>query len=91
MFAMENESLQGAINVTAPNPVTNAEFAHALGRALHRPAVLPVPAFALRLAFGAMAEEALLASQRAMPSRLVCAGFQFRYAEIDGALRAALE
>lgn len=90
VFAMEDESLRGAMNVTAPNPVTNAEFTHALGRALHRPAVLSAPAFALRLAFGEMAEETLLASQRAMPSRLVCAGFQFRHELVDEALGEAL-
>ena len=68
LFAMETGSLAGAVNVIAPNPVTNAEFTRALGRELHRPAVLPVPAFALRLAFGEMADEALLASARVVPA-----------------------
>lgn len=90
VFALENDGLQGAMNVTAPNPVTNAEFTRALGRALHRPAALAAPAFALRLAFGAMADATLLASQRAMPSRLVCAGFRFQHELVDEALRAAL-
>ncbi len=90
MFALEDETVHGAVNVTAPNPVTNAAFTRALGRALHRPAALPAPAFALRLAFGEMADETLLASQRAMPSRLLCAGFEFTHATVDEALSAAL-
>ena len=65
--AFATASLEGAVNFTTANPVRNAEFARALGRALHRPAVLPVPAFALRLAFGEMADATLLASQRVIP------------------------
>ena len=91
LFAVKTQALAGAMNVTAPQPVTNAAFARALGRAVHRPAVLTAPAFALRLAFGQMADEALLASQRVVPSRLLGAGFQFRHAMIDAALKAALE
>jgi uncharacterized protein (TIGR01777 family) len=89
VFAMRTEGLSGAVNVVAPNPVTNAEFTRALGRALHRPAVMPVPALALRLMFGEMADEALLGSTRAVPRKLVGAGFGFEEAGVDGALGAA--
>jgi uncharacterized protein (TIGR01777 family) len=76
---LEDESLRGPVNLTAPNPVTNAQFAKALGAALHRPAVLPVPGPALKLLFGAgMAEEMLLAGQRVLPAKLEAAGFPFR-------------
>jgi uncharacterized protein len=90
LFAVATPALTGAINVTAPNPVTNAAFTRALARQLQRPAVLSAPAFALRLVFGQMADEALLASQRAMPSRLICAGFQFTHSTVDEALAAIL-
>jgi uncharacterized protein (TIGR01777 family) len=81
----------GAFNLAAPEPVTNRTFAHALGRALGRPAVLPAPAFALRLALGEMADAMLLASQRVVPQRALHLGFTFRYTEIGAALRACLE
>ena len=67
---LENRAISGAVNVVAPQPVRNADFAQALGRAMHRPAILPTPAFALEFALGEMAEALLLASQRVMPSRL---------------------
>ena len=75
LFAAENPLLSGAVNMVAPQPVTNAEFTRALGRAVHRPALIPAPAFALRIAFGQMADEALLASTRVLPKRLSAAGF----------------
>jgi hypothetical protein len=78
------------MNVTAPEPVTNAGLTRALAGQLHRPAILPVPAFALRLAFGQMANETLLASQRAIPAALMSAGFQFAHPTLDEALAAAL-
>lgn len=87
---LANDACRGPVNFAAPNPVVNREFAAALGRALGRPAVLAAPAFALRLAFGQMADEALLASTRAVPRRLVETGFRFRYPVIDQALQAAL-
>jgi hypothetical protein len=90
LFAMETETLSGPVNLTAPEPVTNAEFTRALGRALHRPAVMAVPALALRLMFGEMADEALLASTRALPGKLIAAGFRFEQPTVDGALRAAV-
>ena len=83
------ESLDGPVNVSTPMPVTNAEFARTLGRVLSRPAVLPVPAFGLRLALGEMAS-LVLASVRLDPSKLVRSGFEFRYPELEGALRAEL-
>lgn len=83
-------SLRGSINAVAPNPVTNREFTACLGRCLHRPAVLPAPAFALKWVFGRMAEEALLASVRAVPSRLLASGYPFRYPDLEGALRHLL-
>ena len=89
-FLMKSPGIVGAVNLTAPNPVTNAEFTRALGRQLHRPALLPVPAFALRLAMGQMADEALLPSARVMPKRLMEAGFQFAQPTIEEALAAAL-
>jgi uncharacterized protein (TIGR01777 family) len=89
-FARETASLSGAVNVVAPGPVTNFEFTRALGRALHRPTLLPVPAFGLRLAFGEMAQATVLASQRVMPARLSAAGFDFEYPEIQAALHFVL-
>jgi uncharacterized protein len=90
LFAMDTPALHGPVNLTAPQPVTNAEFTRALGKALQRPAILPAPAFALRLALGEMADEALLASARAVPAKLVEAGFQFVHPALDTALGAAL-
>ena len=76
--------------MASPNPVTNREFTAALGHALGRPAFLPAPAFALRLAFGRMADETLLASTRALPARLEASGFAFRQPELGPALRRML-
>ena len=77
----------GPINAVAPQPVTNADFTAALGRVLGRPTMFPVPAFALRLRFGQMADEALLSSARVEPKALLDTGFEFRQGEIEGALR----
>ena len=82
------EDIAGPVNVVAPHPVTNREFTHALGRVLRRPTVVPVPAAVLRAVFGELADDALLASTRAQPSRLLERGYSFRLPEIDGALRA---
>ncbi len=76
------------MNGTAPNPVTNREFAGALGRALHRPAFLPAPSFALKLMLGEMADALLLSGQRAIPAKAQRLGFTFRYATLDDGLRA---
>lgn len=79
----------GAFNVTAPVPVTNADFSRTLGKVLHRPAVVPVPAFGLRLLIGELADS-LLTGQRAVPARAEEAGFQFRFRELEPALRDLL-
>jgi uncharacterized protein (TIGR01777 family) len=89
-FVLEIRSISGPVNVVAPNPVTNLEFTRSLAGALRRPAVLPVPAFALRLAFGEMAEATILQSERVVPARLSTAGFDFEYPKLDAALRAIL-
>jgi hypothetical protein len=86
-WLLENPEARGAYNVGAPNPVTNAEFTRALGRALGRPTVLPMPEAALRLLFGEMSE-LLLVSDRMLPKRLLDAGFEFRYPDIERALAA---
>jgi hypothetical protein len=88
--ALVTESFRGPANLVAPNPVTNAEFAATLGRVLSRPAMVPVPAFALELLYGEMARATLLASQRAMPVALSAAGFKFEAPKLEGALRAIL-
>jgi hypothetical protein len=90
LFALKNPSVSGAVNVVAPEPVTNAVFTRELGRAVHRPALLPAPAFALRLVFGAMADEALLASTRTVPKRLLQAEFAFTHPTLPQAFAAAL-
>jgi uncharacterized protein len=77
------------VNATAPTPATNREFAHALGRALHRPAVLPVPAAALRLRYGEMAQ-IVTSGARALPAKALVLGYEFRHPHLDGALAAAL-
>jgi len=87
---IRDESIRGPVNTVAPRAATNAEFTRALGAALHRPAIIPAPAFALRLAFGEMADEALLASSRVVPEKLNNAGFQFADPEIGPALRRLL-
>ena len=89
-WAIETASASGPINATAPNPVTNADFSRALGRAVHRPAFMPAPAFALRLLLGEMADALLLSGQRATPAKAERLGFTFRYTQIDDALRAIL-
>jgi uncharacterized protein len=89
-WALSHEGARGPLNATAPNPVTNAEFSKALGRALHRPSLLPAPAFALRLMLGEMADALLLGGQRALPVRATDLGFSFRYAVIDEALENVL-
>lgn len=90
-FALERDDLSGRFNLTSPNPVTNVQLTKALGRALRRPTVFPLPAFAAKTIFGEMASELLLAGQRALPARLLGAGFSFHYSELDAALARALE
>lgn len=85
-FAIDEPQLHGAFNAVAPEPVTNAEFTHKLGRALRRPTPTFVPAAALRLALGEMSDGTVLASQRVLPARLLNAGFTFEHPTIDVAL-----
>jgi uncharacterized protein (TIGR01777 family) len=87
LFALEQPELRGPLNVTAPEPVTNADFARALGAALGRPAVVPVPAFALKVAVGEMSE-AVLGSQRVLPKRAQETGYRFQHPELQEALRS---
>ena len=84
------ERVSGPVNAVAPNPVTNAEFTRILGRVLGRPTMFPLPALMVRRAFGEMGRELLLASSRVEPAQLRARGFQFRYPELEGALRSAL-
>jgi uncharacterized protein len=89
LAALDDPNWSGPINATAPEPVTNREFSHALGRVLHRPAFLPVPGLALRALYGEMAS-VVTTGQRALPSRALERGFEFRQPVVDGALKAAL-
>ncbi len=90
LWALDNEKVSGTINSTAPNPVTNREFAQAIGRALGRPASVPVPGFVLDLKFGAEFGKVLRGGQRVIPRRALDLGYEFRYPEIDGALKNLL-
>lgn len=85
-WAIDTQEMSGPLNATAPTPVRNAEFSRALGRAIGRPSWLPAPAFALRVAFGEMADEALLAGQRVLPARALELGFHFAHPTIEEAL-----
>lgn len=88
LWMIEQAQLQGPVNLTAPQPVRNSEFTRTLGRVLRRPAVIPVPAFALRLALGELADTALLSGQKVLPTVALTNGFRFRYGELDEALQA---
>jgi uncharacterized protein (TIGR01777 family) len=85
-----NSAYTGPVNVVSPQAVTNYEFTKTLGRVLHRPTIFPVPAFAARLAFGQMADELLLASQRVRPKRLEQIGYNFKYPKLERALERAI-
>jgi uncharacterized protein len=90
LFCIDAAGAAGAVNVTAPDPATNAELSKALGRVLHRPALLPVPGFALRLLYGQMAE-IVLTGARVVPKRLLDLGFEFGHPELEPALRDVLD
>jgi len=90
-YAIQNDWLHGPINAVSPNPATNLEFAQALGRVLSRPVRFSLPSFAARIAFGKMADEVLLASARVSPARLVKSGFNFKFPELENALRHLLQ
>jgi uncharacterized protein (TIGR01777 family) len=89
--ALDDSRMSGPINAIAPQPVTNLEFAKALGRALRRPAVFPVPAFVVKTMFGKMGEETLLAGGRVLPRKLQELGFTFRHPQIAEALQFAVQ
>lgn len=86
-YALENDTISGPVNATAPNPVTNEEFSSALGKALNRPSWLPVPGFMVKLTLGEMGS-VLLAGQRVMPEKALKAGYKFKYTDVKEALRA---
>jgi len=87
LFALRSDSLRGPVNVVSPEPARNAEFVRALGEALHRPTVFPLPAFVVRAVMGEMGEAVLLASVRVEPARLKAAGYQFRHPHLQDALQ----
>ena len=89
-FVIQTSGASGAVNATAPNPVTNAQFATALGRVMHRPAFMPAPAFALKLLLGEMADALLLSGQRAVPAKAEKLGFTFTHTNVEEALRSIL-
>ena len=89
--ALKSDLLQGPVNMVAPKPVTNAEFTKTLGTVLSRPAILPMPAFAVKLAFGEMGETVLLASQRVEPAQLVMSGYPFRFTSLQASLENLLQ
>jgi uncharacterized protein (TIGR01777 family) len=89
LLAVDNPAAAGPINATAPHPATNKDFTRALGRALHRPTVLPIPAFALKLRFGGVAD-ILTTGQRVLPKRALALGYRFRFPDIDAALADVL-
>ncbi len=89
-FALNNESISGPLNAVAPKPATNREFTKTFGKVISRPTILPMPAFVTKIMLGEMGEELLLSSTRVIPQKLNEAGFEFGYAQLEGALRNAL-
>jgi NAD dependent epimerase/dehydratase family enzyme len=90
-FALENEHLRCAINVVAPNPITNEEFTKTMGEVLYRPTFLPLPEFVVNFAFGEMGDALLLDSMRVLPKRLEEAGFEFKFPKLKQALENAVK
>jgi uncharacterized protein (TIGR01777 family) len=86
-FCLASNSLSGPVNTVSPNPVTNSDFTRALGSAVSRPTIFPMPAFAARLAFGEMADAILLSGARVMPEKLTQARFKFKYSDLKAALK----
>jgi len=91
MFVIESNSMTGAVNFVAPNPVTNSEFTKTLGDALSRPTLFPLPSFVARLAFGEMADALLLSSAKVQPQRLMDSGYRFEFQKLEPALEAILK
>jgi uncharacterized protein (TIGR01777 family) len=90
-FALENTAISGAVNTTAPNPSTNEEFTKTLGKVINRPTILPIPEFAVKLLFGEMGERLLLEGQKVLPEKLQDNGFEFKFPNLEDALKHALE
>lgn len=90
-FALENENIRGAVNSVSPHPVTNQEFTKVMGDVLYRPTFIPVPEFAVHLAFGEMGEALLLDSMKVMPKRLLDAGFKFKFPDLKKAIENAVK
>jgi uncharacterized protein (TIGR01777 family) len=90
LWALGDTRVSGPLNLTAPNPVTNAELAQAMGRAMHRPSFVPAPAFAVRMLVGEMADAAILNGQCVIPTKALSLGYQFAHPTIDDALRQML-
>ena len=90
LYALDHDNIHGPVNATAPQPTTNKEFSLTLGRALYRPVLVPVPAFALRLMLGEGAE-AILSGQNVLPKAITDAGYQFKYPQLAGALQSILQ
>lgn len=89
-FFLENPQLEGAFNLTSPNPVTNEQFTKALGQAISRPTILPIPEFAIKLMFGEMGERLLLEGARVLPKRLEESGYKFQFPQLESALQHVL-
>jgi hypothetical protein len=89
-YAITAADLSGPVNLTTAQPVPNGEFTRTLGKILGRPTLLPFPAFAVKLLFGEMGDELLLAGQKALPKKLVASGFHFAHSDLESALRWAL-
>jgi uncharacterized protein (TIGR01777 family) len=89
LYAIENQNVNGALNATAPIPVTNIEFTKTLGRVIRRPTLFPVPTFALKLRYGEFTDFMLM-SQRVVPEKTLSMGYEFRYADLESALRASM-
>lgn len=90
LWALDNDRVSGIVNATAPNPVTNRELSKALGRALHRPAFMPIPKFAVSALRGGELADAVAGGARVLPRRALDLGYEFRHPELDEALRSAL-
>jgi uncharacterized protein len=90
LHILKTDLLQGPVNMVAPRPVTNAEFTKTLAAVLRRPAIFPVPAFAAKLAFGEMAEELLLGSQRVEPAKLIASGYPFRFRDLKASIASVV-
>lgn len=90
-YILDNENIRGAVNLTAPGPVTNEEFTKTLGSVLYRPTILPLPEFAVHMVFGEMGDALLLDSTKVVPKRLLDAGYEFKFSELKTALEHALK